>query len=160
MNRLALDDTNPTFHHWLRQRYLQIIILVSLLMVDVVMTYLFIEVYHTSYEQNPFMAPVLELPYGYVILTLLKFLVVLLVAGTSWRAYRGLHSDKHSEKAKEQAHKLEVWLWWLAMGLTAVLDFMLLVNVNQTLLGQDRNNYILIIHYIESQEIISWSILI
>ena len=102
-------------------------------MVDVVMTYLFIEVYQTSYEQNPLMAPILELPYGYVILTLLKFIVVLLVAGMSWHAYRELHSDKHSEKAKKQAHKLEVWLWWFAMGLAAVMDVMVLWNMHNAL---------------------------
>lgn len=103
--------------------------LASLLLVDTVLTYLFIEVYGTAYEQNPFMAPILETRYGYFIIVLLKFMIVLIMSGASYYAYRELHSDKHSEKAKVQTLKLEVWLWYFAMGLVGVLDLMVVGNV-------------------------------
>ena len=130
MRELVLSKTAPTFPHWLRQRYIQIIMFTSLLMVDVVVTYLYLVVYQTAYEQNPFMKPLLETPYGFAILTLLKLVVVLIMAGASYFAYRQLHSDKHSEKAKKQTYKLEVVLWYFVFILSGVLDILLLINVN------------------------------
>ncbi len=129
MQPLRHMKSRPLFTHWLRQRYLQVIMLASLLLVDTVLTYLFIEVYGTAYEQNPFMAPILETRYGYFIIVLLKFMIVLIMSGASYYAYRELHSDKHSEKAKVQTLKLEVWLWYFAMGLVGVLDLMVVGNV-------------------------------
>lgn|GEM_PF-6598021 len=38
MKKLQINDTTPSFPHWLRQRYLQVIMFTSLLLVNATIT--------------------------------------------------------------------------------------------------------------------------
>ena len=133
MRRLIVHYTGPSLADWLRQRCFQIYLLTTLLMLDVAVTYLFVEVYGTSCEKNLLMAPVLELPFGYALAALLKLLVVLLVMAVSWHTYRSLHSDGNYRKTKWHMHKLEVWLWLGMIVMAAAVDIVLLANAVMSL---------------------------
>lgn len=133
MRRLIVHYTGPSLADWLRQRCLQIYLLTTLLVLDVAITYLFVEVYGIACEKNLLMAPVLELPFGYAVAAALKLTVVLLTSLISWRIYRSLHSDSNYRRTKWQIHKLEVWLWLAMLAMAAAVDIVLLANAAMTL---------------------------
>jgi heme/copper-type cytochrome/quinol oxidase subunit 2 len=122
--------TAPRLRHWLKQRYWLIVAFTFFMLLDVVVTYLYVFVFETAQEQNPLFRPVLELPYGIWILTLLKVLWVAVVCCISYYAYSKLHDARISDKARKQSITIEKWLWLLQIGIMAVLDALLLISVN------------------------------
>jgi hypothetical protein len=128
MRRLMTHYDGPSFSHWYGQRHVHLFLLTALLLLDVAITYLFIEVRGTGYERNLLIAPLLEMRCGYSVVIGLKLLVAALATSISWSIYKSLHLDRHYRKTKWHIQKLEVWLWLVLIVLAAAVDMAMLAD--------------------------------
>ncbi len=102
----------------------------TLLVIDVVITYLYIFVFKIAAEQNPLLIPIIYTQHGIWVMLLMKLLLAFFVSGVSYHTYVKLHDDSMSIKMKNQTKVIEKGMWYLLIGVMGVLNILLLLSVN------------------------------
>ncbi len=122
---LMIDEGK--FNTWLQIRTTPVIWLTSLMIADVITTYIAISG-GLGYESNPLAKWMLEMSNGYYIVLGLKFLVIIMITFVAFRIYRNKQKEKDESNSIRNHSEISLWIFTIGVMILTVGNNMLIIS--------------------------------
>jgi len=127
LSEVTSEHYEDDFNTWVKFRTAPIIWLSTLMIVDVITTYIAIS-RGLGYELNPLARGMLELENGYYIILALKFLAIILITYSAFRIYCKDQSNKNEGHIIKYRSEILIWSFTIGMMIFTVGNNMLIIS--------------------------------